>query len=68
MASRFPGAIASDPRVSNRPPRPLEQRGLGVWGAHGMVLQEAAGTHREGMNHLGLEASQAGVFSLSFER
>ena len=48
--------------------RPLEQKGLRVQGADGMVPQEAAGTHGEGMNHLGLEASRVGVFSLSFER
>ena len=48
--------------------RPLEQRGLGAQAAGGMVPQEAAGTPREGMNHLGLEASRAGVLSLSFER
>ena len=42
-----------------------EQRGLEVRGAGGMVQQQAAGAHSEGVNHLGVKASSGrSLFSI----
>lgn len=56
MASRSHRTRSQGPKDTTRIGS-LEQRGLEVRGAGGMVQQQAAGAHSVGMNHLGVEAS-----------